>query len=145
MVNILREHLHEVKRVRELFDQFQPIYRRVMQTRVRNFINRPENSLDLMNEYSEFLNELRRYRALARELPDRVAFPLFEIGTSLVKEEIKARIDRYMISILWKFECDLKTKAQSICQNFEEIAQEYDKNLVTADDVVEMEAYKNNL
>jgi len=116
-----------------------------MQARVKSFINRTENSLDLMTEYSEFLNELRRYRAMARELPERVAFPLFEVGTSLVKEEIKARIDKYMISILWKFECDLKTKAHSICDTYEEIAREYDKSLETADQVVAMEAFKNNL
>ena len=85
---VLREHLHEVKRVRELFDQFRPIYKSEMALRVRQFINRQENSLELMDQYSEFLNELRRYRSLARELPERVGFPLFEVGTALVKEEI---------------------------------------------------------
>lgn len=98
-----------------------------------------------MQDYSTFLNELRRYRALARELPERVAFPLFEIGTSLVKEEIQSRIDKYIISILWRFELDLKTRAKSICENFDEIAKFYDKTLETAEDVVEMDTYKNNL
>lgn len=65
-----------------------------------------------MEQYSEFLNELRRYRKMAMELPERISFPLFEVGTSLVKEEIQSRIDKYMISILWKFECDLKVRAQ---------------------------------
>jgi hypothetical protein len=51
-------------------------------------MNRSENSLDLMQEYSSFLNELRRYRSMAWELPDRVMFPMFEVGTALVKEEI---------------------------------------------------------
>lgn len=88
ILKVLRDHLHEVKRVRELYEQFKPIYKHEMQTRVRSFVNRPESSLDLMQDYSTFLNELRRYRALARELPERVAFPLFEIGTGLVKEEI---------------------------------------------------------
>ena len=55
---------------------------------MKKFINKPECSLDIMNDYSVFLNELRKYRALARELPERVAFPLFEVGTNLVKEEI---------------------------------------------------------
>ena len=27
MLKVLRDHLYEVKRVRELFDQFRPIYR----------------------------------------------------------------------------------------------------------------------
>ena len=86
-----------------------------MQSRVKAFINRNECSLDLMSDYSTFLNELRRYRSLARELPERIAFPMFEIGTAVVKEEIKNRIDRYIISILKKFEYDLKIRAQSIC------------------------------
>jgi len=64
-----------------------------------------------MDEYSEQLNELRRYRAMARQLPEKVSFPLFEIGTALVKEEIQTRIDNYINAILWKFECDLKEKA----------------------------------
>lgn len=59
-----------------------------MHIRVKTFINRSESSLELMPDYSTFLNELRKYRSLARELPERVAFPLFEVGTALVKEEI---------------------------------------------------------
>ena len=145
ILKVLREHLHEVKRVRELFDQFKPIYKSEMQSRVRLFINRPENSLDLMQEYSTFLNELRRYRALARELPERVAFPLFEVGTNLVKEEVQSRINKYITAILWKFECDLKVRAKTICENFEEIRTYYKRELTSAEDVVEMERYKNNL
>ena len=82
---------------------------------------------------------------MARELPERVAFPLFEVGTSLVKEELQNRINTYIISILWKFECDLKVRAQYICENFQEIAAFYDKQLDSAEAVVEMETYKNNL
>ena len=63
----------------------------------------------------------------------------------IVKEEIQQRIDNYIISTLWKFEQDLMVRAQSICQNFEEIAGNYDKVLETAEDVVEMETYKSNL
>lgn len=82
-----------------------------MSKRVKVFINRTGASLDLMNEYSEFLNELRRYRSLARELPEKIAFPLFEIGTALVKEEIQRRIDFYIKAILRKFRNDLSEKA----------------------------------
>lgn len=145
ILKVLRDHLHEVKRVKELFDQFKPIYKNEMQIKVKKFINRSENSLELMNEYSTFLNELRTFRAIARELPERVAFPLFEVGTALVKEEIQNRINKYIIAILRKFENDLKDQAKSIGENFQEIAVYYDKSLETAEDVVEMETYKNNL
>ena len=145
VLGVLREHLHELQRVREVFDQFKPIYQREMLERVQTFIKRPENSLDLKDQYSEFLNELRRYRNLARELPERVAFPLFEVGTSIVKEEIQTRIDRYIVKILQKFEYDLSTRSENICGNFQEIADHYNKRLETAEDVVEIENYKNNL
>ena len=145
ILKVLRDHLHEVKRVKELFDQFKPIYKNEMQIKVKKFINRSENSLELMNEYSTFLNELRTFRAIARELPEPVAFPLFEVGTALVKEEIQNRINKYIIAILRKFENDLKDQAKSIGENFQEIAVYYDKSLETAEDVVEMETYKNNL
>jgi len=118
ILKVLRDHLHEVKRVKELFDQFKPIYKNEMQIKVKKFINRSENSLELMNEYSTFLNELRTFRAIARELPERVAFPLFEVGTALVKEEIQNRINKYIIAILRKFENDLKDQAKSIGENF---------------------------
>ena len=78
------------------------------------FINRKESSLDLMDEYSEQLSELRRFRLMAGEIPERVAFPLFEIGTTVVREEIILRINNYMKAILRKFEYDLKERAKSI-------------------------------
>lgn len=145
ILKVLRDHLHEVKRVKEIFDQFKPIYKNEMQIKVKKFINRSENSLELMNQYSTFLNELRTFRAIARELPERVAFPLFEVGTALVKEEIQTRINKYIVAILRKFENDLKDQAKSIGENFQEIANYYDKNLETAEIVVEMETFKNNL
>ena len=145
ILKVLRDHLHEVKRVREVFEQFKPIYKSDMRERMKKFITRPECSLDIMNDYSAFLNELRKYRALARELPERIAFPLFEIGTAHVKVEIQRRIDKYIESILWKFECDLKVRAMKICENYQEIASFYNKALETAEDVVEMENYRNNL
>lgn len=89
-----------------------------MQRRVRDFISRPENSLDLMTEYSRFLGELRRYRSMAWELPERVSFPMFEVGVALVKDEIQSRIEKYMVSILWKFENDLKVRSMGICETF---------------------------
>jgi len=48
---------------------------------------------------------------------------MFEVGTALAKEEILGRIEKYMISILWKFECDLKTRAQSINETFRKISE----------------------
>ena len=50
-----------------------------------------------------------------------------------------------MISILWKFECDLKTRAQHICDTFRKIADKYKEKLTNAEEVVAMETYKNNL
>ena len=82
---------------------------------------------------------------MARELPERVGFPLFEVGTHIVKEEIQSRIDKYIIAILWNFETDLKNRAKQICERFAEIARRYDKKLETADDVIEIESFKNNL
>lgn len=63
---VLRDHLYESKRVKEIYAQFRVIFTNQMQKQVHQFINRPETSLDLMDEYSEQLNELRRFRAMAR-------------------------------------------------------------------------------
>lgn len=50
-----------------------------------------------------------------------------------------------MISILWKFECDLKVRSMNICETFEKISVKYKERLTTAEEVVAMEQYKNNL
>ena len=49
---VLRDHLYEKERVKEIFAQFSVITTGWMQKQVIQFINRPENSLDMMDEYS---------------------------------------------------------------------------------------------
>lgn len=98
-----------------------------------------------MNQYADFLSNLRRYRGMARQLPTRIAFPLFEVGCSIVKEEIQDRIKKFMIQVLKSFENDLSTKTAKLCEEFRQISEQLDKHLTTAQEVVEMDNYKNNL
>ena len=62
-----------------------------------------------------------------------------------MKEEIQDRIKKFMIEVLTSFEADLSAKTASLCEEFQEISDELDKNLKTAQEVVEMDNYKNNL
>lgn len=98
-----------------------------------------------MQEFANFLHELRIYRAMVRQLPARIAFPLFEVGCSIVKEELADRIKKFMISILKCFQDDLTEKTAGLCEEFRSIAEHLNKNLETAEDVIEMDNYKNNL
>ena len=82
---------------------------------------------------------------MARQLPVRIAFPLFEVGVSIVKDEIADRIKKFMVAILKCFEADLTDKTAALCEEFRSIAEYLDKNLENAEDVVEMDNYKNNL
>jgi hypothetical protein len=41
-----------------------------------------------MKDYAIILKELRWYKQLSLQLPERLAFPLFEVGTSQVKYEL---------------------------------------------------------
>ena len=117
-----------------------------MQTRVQDFVARAGPSpLERMKEFANILHELRVYRAMARQLPARIAFPLFEVGCSIVKEEIADRIKKFMIAILKCFEADLTEKTALLCDEFRGIAERLDKHLETAEEVVEMDNYKNNL
>jgi hypothetical protein len=59
-----------------------------MAGRVKELLGFAANPLTLMPEYENILKELRWYKQLALALPERVAFPLFEVGTSQVKHEI---------------------------------------------------------
>lgn len=92
-----------------------------MQRKVSEFVANPTNSLSRLSDFAVFLNELRTYRALSLEIPERVAFPLFEVGTTIVKQEIQTRIDKFIYSVLWRFECDLKERSRGICGQFTEI------------------------
>ena len=103
-----------------------------MQKKVQEFITHDVPPLERMTQYAEFLNTLRRYRGMARQLPTRIAFPLFEVGCSIVKEEIQDRIKKFMIEVLKSFEADLSDKTAKLCEEFQEISDELDKNLKTA-------------
>ena len=50
-----------------------------------------------------------------------------------------------MVKILEKFESDLKVRAKEICKAFEAISEKYRERLTSAEEVVAMETYKNNL
>ena len=79
-----------------------------------------------MREYAKILNELRVKRGLALRLPETVAFPMFEVGTSLVKKEISRRIEDYMVRILWRFEDDLRIKLEEECQRWRGLALKFE-------------------
>jgi hypothetical protein len=146
ILKVLTGHLQEVKRAREVFDQFKPIWSGQMQARVDDFIGRAGPSpLERMKEFADFLHELRVNRAMVRQLPIRIAFPLFEVGCSIVKEELADRIKKFMIALLQCFQDDLTEKTAALCEEFRTIADYLDKTLETAEDVVEMDNYKNNL
>ena len=144
VINVLRDHLTEVKRVKEIFEQFRPIIEGNMRRTVIEFISHEGSALERMRDYAKILNELRVMRGLALKLPELVAFPMFEVGTSLVKKEISRRIEGYMVRILWNFENDLRVKLEEQCAKWRAIADEFMKELTTAAEVVAMDEYKNN-
>jgi len=61
ILGVLREHLREVKRITEIYEQFQPLIRNTLRDRVTDFVSQPSSALEKMQEYSLFLKELRYY------------------------------------------------------------------------------------
>ena len=66
ILKVLTNHLHEVKRAREVFDDFKEIWSDKMQKKVQEFISQDVPPLERMTQYADFLNTLRRYRGMAR-------------------------------------------------------------------------------
>jgi len=76
-----------------------------------------------MPKFAAFLAELRQYRYLALQLPQRVCFPMFEVGLNIVNSEIKIRIEKFIFTVLTRFEEDLMDNTKDICGNYEEIQE----------------------
>ncbi len=68
----------------EIYAQFESVIKGTLQQRVKDFIQDERTE----RQYEALLKELRFYQKLSVQLPTIVFFPMFEVGTILVKEEI---------------------------------------------------------
>lgn len=145
ILNTLRDHLREVKRIYELYDQFQLIINGSMEERVMNFVASSDNVLGQMNEYASFIGEIRNYRNLAMQLPSRVAFPLFEVGLRIVNKELIERLDLFAFTILSSFEEALHANSLNLCKQYERWYEKLSTEVTTAEEVLQMETDKSRI
>lgn len=75
-----------------------------MQERVHTFVNKFDKVLEQTADYAGFLAELKRYKALVLQLPEKISFPMFEVGLRIVNHELLRRIDQFIFTILSSFE-----------------------------------------
>jgi hypothetical protein len=64
------------------------------------------------------LSEIKYYQKLSLQLPSVVFFPLFEIGTSIVKEEIQRRLKVCLGSVMKTCESSLVVRSEGICEKY---------------------------
>ena len=76
--------MKEASRVTEIFEQFDSVIRGTLISRVKEFVKEDRRE----REYETLIKELKYYQKLSMQLPSVVFFPMFEVGTSMVKEEI---------------------------------------------------------
>jgi len=138
---VLAKHLAESRRVLEFFDQVQPLIKGQLEKKVRDFVleDRKEHL------YEQILKELRWHEKIVLQLPSVVFFPLFEVGTNAVKEELLRRTQTLAAAVFRKYESTTAAKAQTVCDKYAQICRFLDKQLRTPADVVEMDRFKNNL
>ena len=48
---------------------------------------------------------------------------MFEVGLNIVNSEIKIRIEKFIFTVLTRFEEDLMDNTKDICGNYEEIQE----------------------
>ncbi len=112
-----------------------------LQAKVKEFVK--ENRRE--SEYELLITELRYFDKLVLQLPTTVFFPMFEVGTLQVKQEIQKRIKTMLSQVFQKFENSLISVSSQICDRYSQILRYLEKVLKTPTDVVDMERYKNNL
>lgn len=82
VMTVVREHLDEIKRAQECFCQFKSIINSEFSDLIDQFLRKTTSVADNLVKFKAYLDQLRHYQHLARQLPERIAFPLFEVGTS---------------------------------------------------------------
>ena len=60
------------------------------------------DAVDELPKFKSLLDECRLYRCLISQLPEKVHFPMFEIGLLQVKTELK--VEQMIFSLLSKLE-----------------------------------------
>ena len=66
-----------------------------------------EDTYDEIDSFRAFIEEVHLYRCLVSQLPEKVSFPMFEVGLLQVKTELKSRVESLLYLLLSKFEWDL--------------------------------------
>ncbi len=64
------------------------------------------------------IKELRYFQKLSLQLPTIVLFPMFEVGTNIVKEEIQRRLKNLIAVVFRKFESQMVVRSQNICEKY---------------------------
>lgn len=62
---------------------------------------------DELDSFKTYLDEVRHYRCLVSQLPEKVAFPLFEVGLLQIKTELKNRVESLLYTLLSTLERDI--------------------------------------
>ena len=62
------------------------------------------DAVDELPTFKSLLDECRLYRCLISQLPEKVHFPMFEVGLLQVKTELKERVEQMIYGLLSKLE-----------------------------------------
>lgn len=82
-------------------------------------------------DFELLIKELKFYQRLSTQLPTIVFFPMFEVGTGAIKDEIQRRLRALLASVFRKFESQMVSRSQSISEKYLQICRYLDKQLKT--------------
>lgn len=125
-LEIIKKHLVEVKRVLEVFDQFQPVLKGIIKQKVSDFIDRAKRNCKERVSEKEFaflIKELRGLQVIARQLPTVIFFPMFEVGVGNVTSEIQLRLQQWIDQVFGCYEDKVVSSSQLLCQKYEQFSQ----------------------
>lgn len=149
ILHIVSIHLREVKRVLEVYEQFEEVIRGALARRVARILMQAQDdgimgrSTD--KDYAALIKELRYLQKLSRQLPTIVFLPMFEVGVKSVKEEIQRRLDVLLDQVFQSYEAGVIETAQALCNRYEGICEHLGWPLSSPSEVVEMDRYKSDL
>jgi len=94
---------------------------------------------NIFNEYSTYLNALKKYERALAKFPPSIFFPLFEVSIESATESIRDIIKELKQKIFGFIEGNLFKSMKGICNIYSDFALYLRKSLNTAEEVEEME------
>lgn len=128
----------------KIFDQFKPIYEKKFVKTITEFLKKDSKYWTIV-EFKDIYVELESFIFLLEKVPNKIFFPLFEIDTTLVKDNLFKTMEELRNKMKDKLEEMFSDKIQHIKTNYDSLYERMREKVTNADEYSEMEQFMYEL